>query len=151
MRGTALPKQLNHVVQIGIASAEASGEPISTAPGNLLAVGNYVKLTSLSRANHGYDAEALVYEGHETRDLGFVVLSGRAGNDFDLHSVLELVRWPTYRSAYSCRLASSVNERYRDFSPTMFGAQAPFHSAHNPVRCLEIWASGLRVLIVPVL
>jgi len=30
----------------------------------------------------------LLDEGHETRDLSFVVLSGRAVDDFDLHSFL---------------------------------------------------------------
>ena len=36
--------------------------------------------------------EPALDEGHETRDLGFVVLSGRAGNYLDLHAVLQSAR-----------------------------------------------------------
>jgi len=84
--GTVLLDPLNHPIQFGIAGAKAPREPVSSAPSNALAVGDHFKLTSLARYNHGSNAEALLYEGHETRDLGLVVLSGRAGNYLDLHS-----------------------------------------------------------------
>lgn len=86
--GMEFLKQINQVIQIRIASAELSCQPVSTTLGNSLAVGNYLKLTSLATGNHGYNAEALLDQGCETRNLCFVVLSGRTGNNLDLHSVL---------------------------------------------------------------
>ena len=108
--GASLLKQFNHVVEIGIARAEAPCEPVSATLGNLVTVGNYVKLTGLSRRNCDCNAEALLYEGHETRNLGSVVLSRRAMNDFDLHSILESVRRAGSRT-HSCRraIAPSMN------------------------------------------
>jgi hypothetical protein len=38
-----------------------------------------------ARREDGINAEAILEEGHETRDLGSVVLSRRAVNDLDLH------------------------------------------------------------------
>jgi hypothetical protein len=55
-----LLKQLNHAIQIGIASAKPPREPVSTALGNRFAVRNYVKLTGLSGSNHGCNAEVLL-------------------------------------------------------------------------------------------
>jgi hypothetical protein len=86
-RGTPILKQRNHFVEIGVASAEAPSEPVSTPLGNLLAVGHHVKLTSRAGSEQCCDAEALFYEGRETRDLGFIVLSGWTGDDFNFHSV----------------------------------------------------------------
>jgi hypothetical protein len=87
----ALQELLNHAIQIGIARAKAPGKPVSTALGNSLAVGNHLKLTGLARRNHGVNAEPLLDEVRETRDLGFVVLSRRAGTYLNLHSVLDSV------------------------------------------------------------
>jgi hypothetical protein len=75
----------NHAIGIGIARAKAPREPISAALGNPLAVSNNFELTSLPRRNDRVNVEALLDEGHETRDLGLVVLSCRAVNDLDLH------------------------------------------------------------------
>jgi hypothetical protein len=90
--GTALFEQVDHALQIGIASAEAPCKPVSTTLGNCLTIGDHLKLTSCARCNHGCNAETLLYEGRETRDLGFVVLSGRAGDYLNLHSVLQSTR-----------------------------------------------------------
>lgn len=89
--GAALLQQLNYAIQIGITGAELPCEPVSAALGNPFAIGNHVKLAGLTRSDHGCNAEALLYEGHETRDLSLVVLSGGAGNDFDLHSGLQFI------------------------------------------------------------
>src|SRR5216683_8369461 len=76
---------LDHAIEIGIARAKAPCEPISTALGNPLAVSDNLELTGLPRRNDGFNVEALLDEGHETRDLGPVVLSRWAVNDLDLH------------------------------------------------------------------
>ena len=80
---------IDHAIEIGIARAKAPSEPISTALGNPLAVSDNFELTGLPRRNDSFNVEALLDEGHETRDLGLVVLSCRAVNDLDLHSVLQ--------------------------------------------------------------
>lgn len=93
-------------MQIGIASAKPAREPVPAALGNRLAVSDHFKLTGTARGNHGCNAEVLLYEGHETRDLGFVVLSGRAGNYLDLHSVLH---WAGVRQCATPRSFSHCN------------------------------------------
>jgi hypothetical protein len=87
--GKALLKLLNHVIEIGITCAKAFCEPVSTALGNSLSIGQHLKLTGSARRNRSFNAETLFDEGHETRDLGFVVLSGGAGTDLNFHSVLQ--------------------------------------------------------------
>ena len=82
---TALLELLDHAIEVGIAGAEASCEPVSTALSNPLAVGDNLELTGLPRRKDGFNVEALLDEGRETRDLGLVVLSCRAVNDLDLH------------------------------------------------------------------
>jgi hypothetical protein len=82
-----LLKLLDHAVEIGIAGAKAPCEPVSTALDNRLPVGDYVELTGLARGTDGVNVQALLDEGHETRDLGVIVLSRRAVNDFNLHFV----------------------------------------------------------------
>jgi len=80
---------LDHAIEIGVASSKSPREPISTALGNPLAVRDHFELTCLARSNDSFNVQALLDEGRETRDLRIVVLSGRAVNDFDLHSVLQ--------------------------------------------------------------
>jgi hypothetical protein len=74
-----------NAVEIGISGAKASREPVSTTYGNGLPIGDHFKLTPGAVCNHRAHAEALLDEGHETRDLGFVIASSGAGNDLDLH------------------------------------------------------------------
>jgi hypothetical protein len=75
-------------LKVGITRAKAAREPVSAAFGDSFAVCEYVKLADLARRTNSIDAQALLDQGHETRDLGAVVLSGRTVNDFDLHGVL---------------------------------------------------------------
>ena len=79
---------VDHAVEIGIPGAEAPGEPVPAALGDPLAVGDDLELTGPARRLHGFDAEALLDEGRETRDLGLVVLSRRAVDDLDSHATL---------------------------------------------------------------
>jgi hypothetical protein len=83
---------LDHAVEIGIAGTKAPCEPVPTALGNPFAIGDNLELTRLPRLNDGFNVEVLLDEGHETRDLGFVVLSCRAVNDLDLHLFSNLLR-----------------------------------------------------------
>jgi hypothetical protein len=76
---------LDHAIEIGITRAETTRQPVSTALGNLLAVSDYRELAGPTRRERRFNAEALLDEGHETRDLGLVVLSRRAVNDLDFH------------------------------------------------------------------
>jgi hypothetical protein len=78
----------NQAVEIRVAGAEASGEPVAAACGDSFTIGKHIKLTSAAGRNHGIDAEPLLDEGHETRDLGFVIPSSGAGTDLDFHSVI---------------------------------------------------------------
>ncbi len=89
---TALFQLVNHAIEIGIASAKFSCEPVSTALSDLLAIGNHLKLPRLARLIDGFNAEPLLDEGRETRDLGLVVLSGRTGKYLDFHSGLLFAR-----------------------------------------------------------
>jgi hypothetical protein len=66
-----------------LAGAKAPCKPVSAA------LGDHLKLAFLAPCNQGFKAEPLLDEGRETRDLGVVVLSGRAGKYLDLHSVLQ--------------------------------------------------------------
>ena len=100
---TVLLDLLDHAIEIGIAGAKAPCEPVSAALGNPLAVGYHLELTCFTRRSYGFNAEALLDERHETRDLGFVVLSRRAVNDLDLHSVL--IRLLLDEAAWTSRFA----------------------------------------------
>ena len=82
---------LDHTFEIGIAGAEDSCEPVATALGDRFAVGDHVELSDLAGLKDGFHAEALFDQGHETRDLGLVVVSGGAVDDFDLHWVSNVV------------------------------------------------------------
>ena len=90
MIGAVFLELLDHALEIGITGAKAPGEPVPTALGNPLAVSDDLELTGLTRHGDSINVEALLDEGHETRDLGLVVLSRRTVNDLDLHSVLLL-------------------------------------------------------------
>ena len=105
---TPLFDLLDHAIQIGIARTKASCEPVPAALCNFLAVSDNLELTSLPRCNDGFSVEALLDEGHETRDLGLVVLSGRAVNNLDLH--LPSKRFPTF---YAVRFAFSMTVEIR--------------------------------------
>ena len=83
-----LRELLDHTMEIGIAGAKSAREPVATPFGNCLAVHDHVELTGRAGRTDGVNIQALLDEGHETRDLGLVVLSSRAVNDLDLHSVL---------------------------------------------------------------
>ena len=86
---SVLLELLDHAFEIRIAGPKASCEPVPAARGNPVAVRDHVELTGLTRDTDGVNVQALLDEGHETRDLDLVVLSGRTVNDFDLHSVLK--------------------------------------------------------------
>jgi hypothetical protein len=89
----SLLELLDYAIEIGIASAKAPREPVPAALGNPLAVSDDLELTGLPGCNNGFNVEALLDEGYETRDLGFVVLSCRAVNDLDLHLSSEPFRF----------------------------------------------------------
>jgi hypothetical protein len=89
---TVLLELLDHAVEVGVAGAKAPCEPVSTALGYPLAVSDNLELTVLTRRNDGFNVQAILNEGHETRDLGFIVLSRRAVNDLDLHLFSNLLR-----------------------------------------------------------
>jgi hypothetical protein len=82
---TLFLKQFEDTIEIGITGAKAPCEPAPTALRNPLAVCEHLELTDLARCNDSVNVQALLDEGRETRDLGFVVLSRRTVNDFDLH------------------------------------------------------------------
>src|SRR5579871_782299 len=92
----SLLELINHLVKIRIASAKAPGEPVSATFGDSLSVGQHLKLTSLSGRNHGFSAKPLFYHGHETRDLGFIVLSCRAGTYLNFHVTSNGHQWLFY-------------------------------------------------------
>jgi hypothetical protein len=83
--GTVFLDPLDHAFEIGIAGAKAARKPVSTALGDFLAIGEYLELTGFPRLSDSLNTEALLDEGHETRDLGPVVVSCWAMNDLDLH------------------------------------------------------------------
>jgi hypothetical protein len=85
----ALLQQVNHAIQIGISRAKRPREPCPTPRGDAFAIGNYFKLPRLAMPGLGCNAEALLDEGNETRDLGLVIRSSWTGNYFDIHCVLE--------------------------------------------------------------
>jgi hypothetical protein len=81
----ALLELFDHLLEIGIAGAKPSCQPVPTALSDHLAVRDHVKLTGLARCGDRLDAKPLLDKGHETRDLGSVIVSSGAVNDFDLH------------------------------------------------------------------
>jgi hypothetical protein len=84
---------LHHSIQIRIPRAKFPREPIPAALRNLLAVRNHLELTSFPRRKDGLNPQALLDEGHETRDLDLVVLSRGAVHDFHFHAVPQSAAW----------------------------------------------------------
>jgi hypothetical protein len=82
----ALLELLDHTFEIGIASAEASRQPVSPALDNSLAIGNHLELPGLTRCNERFNAEPLLDEGRETRGLGLIAGSHGAGTNLNLHA-----------------------------------------------------------------
>ena len=82
---TAFFELIDQAIEIGIASAKAPRKPVPPALGYPLAISDNLELTCLSRLTHGLNIQALLDWGHETRNLGLVVLSCWAVNDLDLH------------------------------------------------------------------
>ncbi len=141
-----MPRELlDHVVEIGIAGAKASREPIPTAFGYFLPIRHDVELTGLARGSHGFNVETLFDEGHETRSLGLVVLSRRAVKDLDLHSVLRFIvrshltpelsdaggpAHPHWQATWPARVRSSDLVRPRHFNRLgVFYASFAMHRA----------------------
>ena len=87
----ALLQLIHHAIEIRIAGAKASCEPVSTALRYFLAIGQHVKLAGLARRNHGFNSQSLLNQGRETRSLGLVALSRRARTYLNLHSDLQAV------------------------------------------------------------
>ena len=85
---TVFLKQFEHAIEIGIPRAKAPREPVPTALRNPLSICKHLELTDPTRCNDSVNVQALLDESHETRDLGFVVLSCRTVNDFDLQFTL---------------------------------------------------------------
>jgi hypothetical protein len=88
-RTALLVELFDQAIEIGVSRSKFPREPISTALGNPLAVRDHLELTGLTRRNDGFNAQAFLDEGRETRDFGIVVLSSRAVNDFNLHPMLQ--------------------------------------------------------------
>jgi hypothetical protein len=78
----------DNAFEIRVAGAKAPGEPVSTSLSDTLTVHQHLKLTRFTWRSHGVNAEAVLDEGHETRDLGLVVLSRGAVHDLNLHGTL---------------------------------------------------------------
>lgn len=95
---------LNHAVQIWIARAEAACEPVPAAFRDFLAVSKHVELPGLARCATHFNIQPLLDFGHETRDLGLVVLSRWAVNDFYLHYGSILFAATSYLTCCCARL-----------------------------------------------
>ena len=76
---------LDDTIEIGIAGPEFLREPVTAAGSDSFTVGKHVELAGFARCEDRVDAETLLDEGRETRDLGGVVVSGGAMNNFDFH------------------------------------------------------------------
>jgi len=94
LAGYAFLQLIHHAIEIGIASAKASGEPVSTALGDGFAVGDHLELTGIAGRNHRVNAKPLLDQGHETRDLRFIVPSSGAGTYLYFHCDLHLYGVP---------------------------------------------------------
>lgn len=77
-------ESLHQFVEIRVSGAEPPRQPVPAALGDRPTVRDHLELALRSGYLHDVDAEMLFDEGHETRDLGLVVVSGRAVDDFYL-------------------------------------------------------------------
>ena len=82
---TSLLELINHAIQIRIAGAKASGEPVTAALHDSLTIGQHFKLAGFARRNHGINSQPLFNHGRETRSLGLVALSRGAGAYLNFH------------------------------------------------------------------
>jgi hypothetical protein len=101
----ALLQLINHAIQIGIACAKASGEPVAAAFYNWLSISQHRKLAGFARCNYGINSEPFLNHGCETRSFGFVALSRRAGTYFYFHPFLQIVRDRFTDQRYQCKSA----------------------------------------------
>jgi len=79
-------------VGIGVAGAEFAGDEVAAARGDRFAVDDHVELAGFAGSANRINAEAILDEGRETRDLRGIVVSSGAVHDFDFHSVLLRIR-----------------------------------------------------------
>ena len=127
-RTVLLDELLDHTFEIRVAGSKAPCEPVPTALGNPLAVSDHLELTGLTRRNDGFNVEALFDEGHETRDLGLVVLSRRAVNDLDLHLFSKSAsrsRLSWFVELWGCKLRQQSRNFTRWLMKTGIYAQNP--------------------------
>ena len=87
---TLCEELLDDFLKVWITGAEAPREPIAAALCDFFTVRYHFELASFARRANSLNAEALLDQGHETRDLGTIVVSSWTMNDFDLHTVLYL-------------------------------------------------------------
>lgn len=78
---------LNDGVQVRVARAKASRQPISATLCDPLTVSENFELPCFPRPNHGFDSEPISDHGREPRDLGSIAVSCRALNDLDCHAL----------------------------------------------------------------
>lgn len=84
----ATPLELvHHRAEVRVPGSKSPGEPVPAAGGNVLAVGDYIELPPRARNRDCLDVQSLPDQGHETRDLSLVVLSGGAVDDFYVHAL----------------------------------------------------------------
>jgi hypothetical protein len=126
LRGAALLELVDDAIEVGVAGAKLARDEVAAALGHLLAVRDHVELAGGAGCADRINSEALLDEGHETRDLSLVIVSGGAVNDLDLHTVSFLlnhihllVNW----SPASPLLATMVTGTRYGFSPTLRAAQ----------------------------
>jgi len=87
---TLCEELLDHFLKVWITRAKAPREPVAAALCDFFTVRYHFELASFARRANSLNAEALLDQGHETRDLGTIVVSSWTMNDFDLHTVLYL-------------------------------------------------------------
>jgi hypothetical protein len=85
LRG-ALFQLLHYGFKVGISGAKAPREPVAAALDESFTIGDHRELPGLSRRDHGLHTQPFLDEVRETRGLGLIARSGRAGTDFNLHA-----------------------------------------------------------------
>ena len=78
---------LDHFFKIRVSGTKVAAEPVPAALGSFFTVDEHVELASFAWRANRFNIQTLLDEGHETRDLGAIVLSRGTVNDFDLHGV----------------------------------------------------------------